>query len=134
MIDIKIKNIDQLMQAYGNVGNIVRKEMKDALNKSAAVVENAAKRKTPVNKTPGIVGGHLRRSIHKTSKARAGDSQVAVGSNVKYALIQHESLHFRHATGEAKFLDKALKQNESRINRFFKEMINNVIKRLAKYR
>jgi len=49
MIDIKIKNIDQLMRAYDNVGNIVRKEMKDALNKSAAVVENTAKRKTPVD-------------------------------------------------------------------------------------
>ena len=128
MIDIKIKNIDQLMRAYDNVGNIVRKEMKDALNKSGAVVENTAKRKTPVDQ------GHLRRSIQKGKKARAGDRQVSVGSNVKYALSQHENLHFRHTVGEAKFLDKALKQNESRINRFFKEMINNIIKKLARYR
>jgi len=128
MIDIKIKNIEQLMNAYGNVGKIVRKEMSDALNKSAAVVERSAKRKTPVDQ------GHLRRSIQKGHKARSGDKQVSVGSNVKYALSQHENLHFRHTTGEAKFLDNALRQNESRINRFFKEMINNIIKQLAKYR
>jgi len=134
MIDIKIKNIDQLMRAYDNVGNIVRKEMKDALNKSAAVVENTAKRKTPVDT------GRLRRSIQKTKRVRAGDKKVFVGTNVKYAEYVHGSPEHprgyftRHTTGEAGFLDKALKLNKDKINRFFKEMINNIIKKLAKYR
>ncbi len=128
MINIKIQNIDQLIRAYGKVGQIVQKEMKDALNKSAAVVERTAKRKVPVK------DGLLRRSIQKGKRARAGDRQVAVGSNVKYALKQHESLHFRHKVGEAKFLDKALKENEKKINRFFKQMINNILRKLAKYK
>ena len=116
------------MRAYGNVGNIVRKEMKDALNKSAAVVEYYGKRLSPVDK------GHLRRSIQKGNKARAGDRQVSVGSNLKYALKQHEHTEYHHEIGQAKFLDKALKANEPRIKRYFKEMINNILFELAKYR
>ena len=124
MITIKIKNIDQLLRAYGKVGNVVQKEMKDALDKSAALVERSAKRKVQVD------SGHLRRSIQKPRRPRAGYKQVFVGSNVKYALKQHEAVHFRHRVGEAKFLDKALKQNEKRITGFFKKMIKNIIKRL----
>ncbi len=130
MIKIKIQNIDQLMRAYGRVGQIVKKEMKDALNKSAAVVERAAKRKTPVDT------GTLRRSIQKPRRARAGDKRVAVGSNVRYAEYVHgtpehpRGYFIRHKTGEAEFLDKALKQNEKKINRFFKQMVHNIIKSL----
>jgi len=128
MIDIKMKNMDQLMKVYGKVGQIVQKEMKDALNKSAAVVERAAKKKTPVD------SGHLRRSIQKSRKAKAGESKVFVGSDVRYALKQHEGEHFKHRTGEAKFLDKALRENERKVMAFFKQMINNIIKKLAKYK
>ena len=131
MIDIKIKNINQLMKAYGDVGNIVKKEMKDALDKSAAVVERAAKHKSPVAR---IAGGTLKRSLLQVGKAKLGDKQVAVGTNVKYALKQHESLHFRHTTGEAKFLDKALRENEKKIIGFFKTMIKNLLTKLAKYK
>jgi HK97 gp10 family phage protein len=128
MIDIKIENLEQLMKAYGNVGNIVRKEMKDALNKSSAVVEREAKRRTPVDL------GHLRRSIQKTKRVSAGDKKVYVGSNVKYARRQHEGINFKHTTGEAKFLENALERKKSTIIRYFKEMINNIINKLARYK
>jgi len=128
MIKIEIKNIDQLLEAYGKVGDIVRKEMKDALNKSAAVVERSAKRKTPVDT------GTLRRSIQKPRRVRAGDKQVYVGSNVKYALPVHEKLNVFHKVGEAKFLENALLENEKKCIRFFKQMIDNIITKLAKYR
>jgi len=134
MIDIKMKNMDQLMKVYGKVGQIVQKEMKDALNKSAAVVERAAKRKTPVDT------GHLRRSIQKGRKARAGDKKVVVGTNVRYAEYVHgtpehpRGYYVSHKTGEAKFLDKALRENERKVMAFFKQMINNIIKKLAKYK
>jgi len=127
MIDIKIKNIDQLINAYGKVGQIVQKEMKDALNKSAAEVERYAKRLAPVD------DGHLKRSIQKPKRVSAGDRQVAVGSNVKYAMRQHENEHYRHTVGGAKFLEKSLKLNEKKCIRFFKEMIDNILTKLAKY-
>ena len=124
MITIKIKNIDQLLRKYDRVGQIVRKEMKGALDKSASVVERSAKHKVPVDT------GHLRKSIQKPREIKRGDRQVAVGSNLKYALRQHEGMHFRHRVGEAKFLDKALKENEKKINRFSKQMTDNIIKSL----
>lgn len=128
MISIKIQNIDQLMRAYGNVGNIVKKEMKDALDKSAAVVERAAKHKVPVDT------GHLKRSIQKPKKPKAGDRQVLVGSDVKYALAVHKNKYARHRVGESEYLEKALKENEKKIIRFFKTMINNILNKLAKYK
>ena len=128
MIKFEIKNIDQLLRAYGKVGEVFRKEMKIGFEKSAALVERSAKKKTPVDT------GHLRRSIRRPRQIRLGDKQVAVGSNLRYALKQHEGLHFSHTTGEAKFLDRALKENEKKIIGFFKKMIDNIITQLAEYK
>jgi len=128
MISVKLENIEQLLRSYGKVADTVRKEMKDALDRSAAVVESTAKRLTPVDK------GHLRRSIQKPRRVRAGDKTTAVGSNVKYAMPVHEITRNRHTVGEAKFLEKALKRNETQIRKFFKQMIDNILNKLAKYR
>jgi len=125
MIDVKIKNIDQFIKAYGKVGQITQKEMKDALNKSSAIVERDAKRLTPVDT------GHLRRSIQKPKRVSAGDTKTAVGSNVKYAYWVHKFTHYKHKVGEAKFLEKAFNRNLKKMNKIFDQMIENIIKKLT---
>jgi len=122
-----MKNTKQLLNAYGKIGQIVQKEMKDALDKSAAVVERAAKHKVPVDT------GRLKGSIQKPRRIKAKDTQALVGSNTKYAVAVHKNKTARHKVGESEYLKKALVQNEKKIRGFFKKMINNIINSLKKY-
>lgn len=134
MIKIKVKNADAINRAYTQIPQIMNKRMKEALERSIAIVESAAKRKTPVNKIVGR-GGDLRRSIRKPKEVRRGDRQVYLGSNLPYARRQHEELHYRHNVGQAKYLEKGLEESKSKVTNIFKKMISDVIvdlKRLSK--
>jgi hypothetical protein len=129
MIKIKVKNADAINRAYTQIPQIMNKRMKEALERSIAIVESAAKRKTPVDK------GGLRRSIRKPKEVRKGDRQVYLGSNLPYARRQHEELHYRHNVGQAKYLEKGLEESKSKVTNIFKKMISDVIvdlKRLSK--
>lgn len=77
---------------------------------SAAGVTKAAVRVQAVTvpRTP-LDFGDLRGSI-VVVPADPGDAEptAEVGSDLVYAPIQHEALHFRHRDGRAKFLESAL--------------------------
>ena len=126
MITMKIKNAGAITKAYTQIPQIMNERMKDALEKSASLVENSAKRKSPVNL------GFLKKSLMKPRGINSGDRQVYVGSNLDYAIRQHENIHYRHKVGEAKFLQKGLEENKNKIIKVFQIMINEVIKDLKK--
>jgi len=121
---VKIQGIQAIKQAYLQIPQIMNSEMKDALIKSASLVEDSAKHKVPFKE------GILMTSIMRPRDPGIGERQVRVGSNLDYAMAQHENLHYKHRRGEAKYLEKALKENESNIRRIFDKMISNIIKRL----
>jgi hypothetical protein len=80
------------------------------------------------------------RTPHDTNRMRGG-VQTNFGKlrgelnydHVSYAVKQHETLSFRHPRGgEAKFLEKTIKADESKINQNFKDALGNVLNKLAK--
>lgn len=119
---IEIKNKAKINRAYKRIPGLLEKYIARSLNKAADLVENKAKRKTPVDQ------GTLRRSIRQPRKANEGDKKTQVGTNIVYALRQHENLHYNHTTGEAKFLEKALEQNKRKINKIFQKELGNLAK------
>lgn len=52
---------------------------------------------------------YTRNIVHKNRPA------VEIGNTAEYAMVQHENLEFRHTQGEAKFLEKAITRNASKI-------------------
>lgn len=65
--------------------------------------------------------GQLRSSGHVQGPDREGGSIFVIlgygGAAEPYALIQHESLHFQHRVGQAKFLEKPVLAAESGMGR-----------------
>ena len=74
------------------------------LNQAAAFLHSRAVPRTPKD------SGELRRSltIHPASSTRPFS---AVTSNLVYAVRQHEELGYRHKYGEAKYLERPMKEH-----------------------
>ena len=119
---ITIKGMDELIKNFKKYPAISAKEVQAAINKSILYVEGKAKIKTPV----------------KTGRLRAGYRQKfgpltgTLFNPIKYAMRQHEGISFKHKVGEAKFMEKALDESIGRIEKFFGESLDKILKRIAK--
>lgn len=89
-----------------------------ALNVVAEETMTEAKRRTPVDT------GTLRRSgkVHKRATARSLTAEMSFGT--EYGVFVHERTDVRHPTGEAKFLENAIKFTAG----FFEERVANLIR------
>ena len=120
-ISIRIENIEEVQRFLESRPARTREELNRAVKKTALLVSGEAKRRTPVDT------GRLKTSIKsKTSKRElAGE----VFTEVRYAIPVHENLRARHTVGEAKYLERAAKQSVPKINKFFKDAVQNIIKK-----
>lgn len=48
---------------------------------------------------------------------------IAVGYSAPYAIFVHENLQARHPNGQAKFLENAIKENETELAKFLEERL-----------
>lgn len=71
------------------------------LNQAAAHLQSKTVQRTPKDT------GELRRSL-VIFPATIQSPRSGVGSNLHYAIRQHEELSYRHKFGEAKFLERAM--------------------------
>lgn len=71
-------------------------------------VQRVAQDRTPVDT------GNLKSSAFTRKEGELG---VVVGFNAAYAIFVHENLEARHPTGQAKFLESALRDNRDAILR-----------------
>lgn len=54
--------------------------------------------------------------------------QIRVGYSVPYALVQHESLHYNHTDGKAKFLEDPFNANKARYKRELGQTVEGAIR------
>lgn len=99
-INVSIGNINKISSALRSSPEIMGRHLDTAIKESIYLIEADVVPRTPVDK------GDLRRSLQRG--VRFSSLYGEIGSNLKYALKQHESLHFRHIIGEAKYLENAV--------------------------
>ena len=118
------------MKFNSNLPEVLRefkRKRKAGLQAAAIETAGAAKTMTPVDT------GRLRASIawaadgearvHKDNwdentviyEVTAPLGEARIGTNVNYAIYVHEDLDAHHPTGEAKFLENAIRQKQPRI-------------------
>lgn len=87
------------------------------LNQAAAHLQTRTVPRTPKDT------GELRNSL-VIQPAEPGRLYSSVGSNLSYAVRQHEELGYRHTVGEAKFLERTLHDQASSLQRIIANNLN----------
>ncbi len=119
-VSIKLKNAEQIKSFLQSRPQETKHQLGLAIAKTVKAVEAETKRRTPVDT------GRLRTSIQAREFPSALEGEV--GTTVIYAIIQHESIHFRHRVGEARFMSNAVRHLNRNIQQFFIQAMENVIK------
>ncbi|KKN17874.1 hypothetical protein LCGC14_0961330 [marine sediment metagenome] len=122
MITFEIKGIRSLAKNLRQYPRESAKEIQGALLKSIFVVERKSKKKTPVDT------GRLRAGYRHSF----GLLKARLYNPVSYAFKQHEGVNFRHTVGEAKFMEKALRESIGMISGFFEQALEDVLRKVAK--
>lgn len=87
------------------------------LNQAAAFLQARTVPRTPKDT------GELRNSL-VIQPAEPGRLYSAVGSNLAYAVRQHEELGYRHKHGEAKFLERTMHDQAPQLQRIIANNLN----------
>ena len=123
-VKIKIEGIDQLISNLKKYPEVSGKEIQEAIKKSIYEIQREAVPITPVDT------GRLRASLG--SGISFGTLSGEIGSDLDYAVKQHENEYYRHRIGEAKFLEKGVNYAMNAIEDYFKKAIENTMKAIAK--
>ncbi len=100
--------------------------IQEALGKSIAMVETAAKRLTPV------ATGLLRSSIGgEQGFSFVRGLTAGVGTNVKYAIYVEMNDDARHTVGQAHFMEQGYKNSEQFVQAQFQGALEKLAKKLA---
>lgn len=102
-----IPSLGRVMAVFNKAPERTIVELKSALDKAAALLENRAKREAPVDT------GRLMRSI---STASEGPFRRSIGPHVNYAIYVHEGTRFQRANP---FLTRSVSQVEGDVDRLF---------------
>jgi HK97 gp10 family phage protein len=149
-VKVEIPGLDKLLAAVKKAPAVTLNEVSKAVQKSALTVQSAAIKEAPVNKGHG--GGNLRQNIKVTqmTKTRAvitsrapysifveeGTKPHLIRPKVKKALADRRNKLFfgklvHHPGTKANpFMERAVKQSQSKVTEFFKLAMVNVIKTL----
>lgn len=101
-----VKGLSEIKAALVKVKQEQDKKKRKALTRIGVIVKGDSVKMTPVDTS------NLRGSAYMDIES---NDKVIVGYTAAYAPFVHEDLESRHVKGEAKFLEKAAKQNGQRI-------------------
>lgn len=119
-ITIQIKNADQIREFLKTRPQETKHQLNLAVAKTVKDVERETKKRSPVDT------GRMRASVQSREYPSVLEGEVGV--HTSYAIFVHENLRARHSVGEAKFLENAVRHLESKIQGFFLQAMENVIK------
>ena len=105
---VKQHGLDRVLQNLNKQIGQIQGANEQGLRAAALVVQREAQKKTPVDT------GNLKNSAYTDSEGGKHPAAV-IGYQAAYAPFVHEDLEARHTNGEAKFLEKALNENQGRI-------------------
>ena len=84
---------------------------------AAAFVKSESQKRTPVDT------GNLKASHYVQIEETRNNVVAEIGLTAEYALFVHEDLEAFHPTGQAKFLEMAIKENTDKINKLIAKFI-----------
>ena len=97
-----VKEFDRWLE---QTPGIVTKDVAAALFQEGENIMAVSKRRTPVDT------GNLRSSGHvKPPKTKGGETEVMLAYGTDYAIYVHEILTATHPSGQAKYLESAVKE------------------------
>lgn len=120
MIKVEIKGLDKLAKSLKKYPEISAPKIQDAISKSVFQVKREAVPRTPVDE------GRLKAGYREKFGILTG----TLRNPVEYAFKQHEG-NFRHTVGERKFMEKGLTRSLGRINSFFEQALEKILKKIA---
>lgn len=123
MIHIEIKNLPQLRHAFGQAPNLMRREFKTALTKSAITVQRQSMINAPVD-TGRLRGSHLFTVTGNDLSMRA-----EVYPTAEYGIFVHEGTRFMKGRP---FLRKAAESSVREIDDFFTTATQNALNRIGR--
>lgn len=126
---IEIKNLDKLKAAMGQAPGMVVNETDKAIKKSIFQLAGTSARMAPIQT------GTLRGSI--LSGTSFGRLTGRIVPWVNYAIYVHEGtsrwpISMPSRTGERRFFEKSIKQEQGNIDGFFKEALDNVTNEISR--
>lgn len=122
-VSIKIKNINEIRQAFSQAPNLMNRELKDALNRSAITVQGRSMQNTPV------ITGRLR-SSHVFAVSGSGmGMQAVVYPTANYGIFVHEGTRFQRPQP---FLKDGLESSADEIQGYFQKATQNVFDKIGR--
>ena len=122
-VSIKIKNINEIRQAFSQAPRLMNQELKDALNRSAITVQGRSMQNTPV------LTGRLR-SSHVFAVSGSGmGMQAVVYPTANYGIFVHEGTRFQRPQP---FLKDGLESSADEIQGYFQKATQNTFDRIAR--
>lgn len=109
--DYELEGLQKVQRNLNEKIDEIEEKSEKGIKEAGLLVERESKQRTPVD-TGNLKGGTYTETI--TSSKGTG---VEIGYTAKYAIHVHERTELNHPVGEAKFLEKALRDNEGKILR-----------------
>ena len=106
------KTMHKLRRQLGNIEGATR----NGLLAAGHYVKAKSMAQTPVE------FGNLRAS-HYVSEGRLGDPTIEIGTTASYSMPVHERLDAYHPVGNAKFLERAIMENQKEILRIVQRFV-----------
>lgn len=125
MIEIEIKNLDNVMKVFKRFPVEMKRNLSDAILKSGYTVEGKAKEVTPIDT------GRLRSSIY----TKISPLEAIVSTNIKYAVFIHEgtaryplSMPPKNSATVRQFMKVGAEKSRALVESYFREALEKTIK------
>ena len=102
---VKVDGVKELNALLKKLPKEVMKQTTFEMDKITQDLKGKSQRRAPKDI------GTLRKSAFAEVEHRNGSIEATVGYKVPYATRQHEELDYQHINGEAKYLERPLKEN-----------------------
>lgn len=119
MLEIRIKaeNLEQVIRKFKEFPDKIVRHLDQFMMKASLILEGETKLRTPVDT------GRLRSSIFTNLQPL----RSTISTNVDYAVYVHEDLTAYHPTGEALFMENAVKAKENELNKLLADEIKDAL-------
>jgi hypothetical protein len=103
---VRVEGLEKILSNLSRKIDRIEKRSKEGLLAAGLMIQAEAQKMTPVD------DGFLKASAY-TRRTPENKSIVEIGFSQNYALYVHEDLEAHHTVGEAKFLEKAIRENRA---------------------
>lgn len=116
---ITIKNLPQIKAAFGKAPRLMVRELNKAIESSLVKIEHTSRINTPV-KTGTLARSHY---------TRYGFLKGEVGTNTNYDVFVHNGTRYMKARP---YLLLSIQSNQSTVERFFTQAVDNVLSAIGR--